>query len=78
MRKVHSLILLPSLEDAQKISVKLEQIGNIHSDGRPILGLDCRDLLEILLELCPRAVMCRRISGRRIFLYLGLFRDLIL
>ena len=56
VRKVHSLILLPSLEDAQKISVKLEQIGNIHSDGRPILGLDCRDLLEILLELCPRAV----------------------
>lgn len=56
VRKVHSLILLPGLDDAQKISAKLEQIGNIHSDGRPILGLDCHDLLEILLELCPRAV----------------------
>ena len=55
-RKVHSLILLPGLEDAEKISARLEQIGNIHSDGRPILGLDCRDLLEIILELCPRAV----------------------
>ena len=55
-RKVHSLILLPGLEDAEKISARLEQIGNIHSDGRPILGLDCRDLLEIVLELCPRAV----------------------
>lgn len=51
VRKVHSLILLPSLEDAEKVSAKLEAIGNIHSDGRPILGLDCRDLLEILLEL---------------------------
>ena len=56
VRKVHSLILLPGLEDAERISVKLEQIGNIHSDGRPILGLDCRDLLEIVLELCPSAV----------------------
>lgn len=56
VRKVHSLILLPGLEDAQRISAKLEQIGNIHSDGRPILGLDCHDLLEIILELCPQAV----------------------
>ena len=56
VRKVHSLILLPGLEDAERISRKLETIGNIHSDGRPILGLDCHDLLEILLELCPSAV----------------------
>lgn len=56
VRKVHSLILLPSLEAAEVVSQKLELIGNIHSDGRPILGLDCRALLEILLELCPESV----------------------
>lgn len=56
VRKVHSLILLPGLEAAEVISCKLESIGNIRSDGRPILGLDCRDLLEILLELCPESV----------------------
>ena len=56
VRKVHSLILLPGLEEAQALSGKLETIGNIHSDGRPILGLDCRDLLEITLEICPRAI----------------------
>lgn len=56
VRKVHSLILLPSLEDAEKVSAKLETIGNIHSDGRPILGLDCHDLLEILLELSPQSI----------------------
>ena len=55
-RKVHSLILLPGLEAARTVSGKLETIGNIHSDGRPILGLACRDLLEILLELCPESV----------------------
>lgn len=56
VRKVHSLILLPGLEAAETISHKLSAIGNIHSDGRPILGLDCHDLLEILLELCPESV----------------------
>ena len=56
VRKVHSLILLPGFESAELISRKLEEIGNIHSDGRPILGLDCRDLLEIVLELCPEAM----------------------
>ena len=50
VRKVHSLILLPNLEGAENLSRRLEAIGNIRSDGRPILGLDCRDLLEITLE----------------------------
>lgn len=56
-RKVHNVILLPGLEDAEKLSKKLEAIGNIHSDGRPILGLDCRDLLEIMLEVCPEGML---------------------
>lgn len=55
-RKVHSLILLPGLEAAEELAHRLEAIGNIHSDGRPILGLDCRDLLEITLEACPEAI----------------------
>ena len=56
VRKVHNVILLPSLEAAGRLSAKLEAIGNIHSDGRPILGLDSRDLLEITLDTCPEAV----------------------
>ena len=56
VRKVHSLILLPDLESAEIVSKKLELIGNIHSDGRPILGLSCHDLLEILLELSPKSI----------------------
>lgn len=54
-RKVHNLILLPSLEAADELSARLEAIGNIRSDGRPILGLDSRDLLELTLETCPEA-----------------------
>ena len=53
VRKVHSLLILPGLKEAENLSEKLEVIGNLHSDGRPILGLDCRDLLEIMLETTP-------------------------
>ena len=54
-RKVHNLILLPSLEAADELAARLESVGNIHSDGRPILGLDSHDLLELTLETCPTA-----------------------
>ena len=56
VRKVHNVILLPGLEEAEVLSKRLELIGNLHSDGRPILGLDSRDLLEITLECCPEAI----------------------
>jgi len=49
-RKVHHVILVPDFEKADKIAQSLSRIGNIKSDGRPILGLDSRDLLEIVLE----------------------------
>ena len=55
-RKVHHVILLPSLEAAETLSHRLEAIGNLHSDGRPILGLDSRDLLEITMDCCPEAI----------------------
>ena len=53
VRKVHNLIWSPSFEAARKVQAKLGAIGNIKSDGRPILGLDSRDLLEITLEADP-------------------------
>jgi uncharacterized protein (TIGR00375 family) len=52
-RKVHHLIYLPDLDAAARFNAKLARIGNIGSDGRPILGLDSRDLLEITLEASP-------------------------
>lgn len=55
-RKVHSLILLPGLDAAEALAQRLETIGNIHSDGRPILGLDCADLLALTLDTCPDAI----------------------
>ncbi len=52
-RKVHHLIYMPDLEAAARFNAALGRIGNLGSDGRPILGLDSRDLLEITLEASP-------------------------
>ena len=50
VRKNHNLVFLPDIASARRFNARLDQIGNIKSDGRPILGLDARDLLEIVLE----------------------------
>jgi uncharacterized protein (TIGR00375 family) len=57
VRRVHHLLLLPGLTAAEALSRRLEAIGNLHSDGRPILGLDSRDLLEIALETAPGVLL---------------------
>jgi uncharacterized protein (TIGR00375 family) len=49
-RKVHHLVYVPDFEAAAEFNRRLGRIGNLGSDGRPILGLDSRDLLEITLE----------------------------
>jgi DNA helicase II / ATP-dependent DNA helicase PcrA len=49
-RKVHHLLYMPDLASAARCTAALARIGNLASDGRPILGLDSRDLLEITLE----------------------------
>ena len=52
-RKVHHLLYAPDFEAADRITRALSKIGNLASDGRPILGLDSRDLLEITLTGGP-------------------------
>ena len=52
-RKIHNLLFVPSFAEAKAVNRRLATIGNIASDGRPILGLDARNLLEILLEESP-------------------------
>ncbi|HWD47291.1 MAG TPA: UvrD-helicase domain-containing protein [Actinomycetota bacterium] len=49
-RKVHHLLYMPDLAAAGRCAAALRRVGNLASDGRPILGLDSRDLLEITLE----------------------------
>ena len=55
VRKIHSVILMPNLEAARRLSERLGRLGNVKSDGRPILGLDARDLLAISLDIDPES-----------------------
>jgi DNA helicase-2/ATP-dependent DNA helicase PcrA len=48
-RKIHLVVVAPDLEAAERFSQNLGKLGNITSDGRPILGLKARDILEIAL-----------------------------
>ena len=52
-RKIHHLIYTPDFDATDRVIERLSRIGNLHSDGRPILGLDSRHLLEIALESGP-------------------------
>jgi uncharacterized protein (TIGR00375 family) len=56
-RKIHSVIFVPDFSDAAKINIALSKIGNLHSDGRPILGLDAKELLKIVLDVSPDAML---------------------
>jgi len=55
-RRIHNLIILPSLESAEKINNILSWQGNIKSDGRPILGMDSEELLKIVIDTAPKAL----------------------
>ena len=56
-RKIHSIILAPDFADAEKINLSLSKIGNLNADGRPILGLDAKKLLKIVLGASPDAML---------------------
>jgi uncharacterized protein (TIGR00375 family) len=56
-RKIHSVILVPGFDDAVRINTALSGIGNLKSDGRPILGLDAKELLRIVIQNSPEALM---------------------
>jgi len=57
VRKIHILLLAPDFESIDKINSRLSAIGNLRSDGRPILGLDAKDFVKIVAKICPRCVV---------------------
>jgi DNA helicase-2/ATP-dependent DNA helicase PcrA len=57
VRKIHNVVCIPSFAGVEKLITRLERIGNLKSDGRPILGLDAKALLEIALECDQQALL---------------------
>lgn len=56
-RKVHLVVLAPDVATVLKINGALARIGNLASDGRPILGVDAAVLLDMLLNISPRIMV---------------------
>lgn len=57
LRKIHIVLLAPSFETARKINNILTGRGNLFSDGRPILGMDAKELAKIVLDISPEIVI---------------------
>ncbi|MEK7208345.1 MAG: endonuclease Q family protein [Patescibacteria group bacterium] len=57
VRRVHHLVYAPSIEIAENCNAKLSAVGNIRSDGRPIIGITSKRLLELLLSASPECVL---------------------
>ena len=57
VRRIHLLLLVPSLEAAEHINARLGVRGNLKSDGRPILGIDATEVLKIALDASPEALV---------------------
>ena len=54
-RKTHCLVFVRDFTAARKIRSALSRVGNLNSDGRPILGLDAKELLKIVMDTVPDA-----------------------
>jgi len=57
VRKVHLLLIVSSLAAVEKINTRLSLIGNLKSDGRPILGLDAKEAAKIVLNADPSSLI---------------------
>jgi len=57
VRKIHIIVLAPSFKVVEKINTRLGWIGNLKSDGRPILGLDAKELLKIVLTISDECLV---------------------
>lgn len=56
VRKLHQLVIMPDFTAVSELNARLEKIGNLKADGRPILGLDSKELLRHALESSPDAL----------------------
>ncbi len=58
VRRVHNMILAPNFAAADRIIAGLEKAGaNLRSDGRPIMGVHCDDLVKIVMDADPLSVV---------------------
>ncbi len=57
VRKIHVMVLAPDFETVERINSRLAGVGNLRSDGRPILGMDVKLFCRMVADSCPRSVI---------------------
>jgi uncharacterized protein (TIGR00375 family) len=57
VRKIHLILLAPDFESVDRVNHKLSGLGNLRSDGRPMLGMDAKAFVKIVADLCPECVV---------------------
>jgi uncharacterized protein (TIGR00375 family) len=56
-RKIHLILLAPDFQSVDRVNHKLSGLGNLRSDGRPMLGMDAKAFVKIVADLCPECVV---------------------
>ena len=57
VRRIHLVVLAPSIEVVEKINTRLGWQGNLKADGRPILGMDAKEIAKIALDASPDCIV---------------------
>lgn len=57
VRKIHVILFAPDFESVDRINQRLSGLGNLRSDGRPVLGMDVKAFVKIVADLCPECVV---------------------
>ena len=58
VRRIHNMLFAPNFAAVDRIIAGLEKVGaNLKSDGRPIMGVKCPDLVKIVLNADPKNVI---------------------
>ena len=57
IRKVHNIIFVPTINSAERLNLFLSKYGNLESDARPTLSLDCETMVKRILDMVPEALI---------------------
>ena len=58
LRRIHFIILFPSLQTVEKVAAELEKRGaKLTEDGRPTLGMSAIDLCDLLFTINPKIIV---------------------
>ena len=56
-RKIHTLIFAPDFDAAERINGRLERMGRLSADGRPIFGFPVKELVKTVLDVSDRCLV---------------------